>query len=155
MTQKLIRAALIAALYVVLCIVFQPISYGVVQLRLAEGLTLLPILYLEAVPGLFVGALVANMYGGLGLVDVMGGSLTTLLAAAVTYYFRGSILSYLSPVVFNAFLVSAYLHLLFKWPYWLTVLSIGLSEGLVVFTLGHGLVTVLKRYGAKLEARSK
>lgn len=143
---KIARGALIAALYIVLCVVLQPISYGVIQIRFAESLTLLPMLFFEAVPGLFLGALVANILGPLGLIDVVGGSLATLVAAYLTYYFRDTIIGYLSPVVVNAVFVSLYLHLIFKWPYWATVLSIGLSEALVVFTLGHLMVKSLRYY---------
>jgi uncharacterized membrane protein len=143
---KIARGALIAALYIVLCVVLQPISYGVIQIRFAESLTLLPMLFFEAVPGLFLGALVANILGPLGLIDVVGGSLATLVAAYLTYYFRDTIIGYLSPVVVNAIFVSLYLHLIFKWPYWATVLSIGLSEALVVFTLGHLMVKSLRYY---------
>jgi len=142
---SLARAALIAAVYVVLCLALQPISYGVIQLRVAEALTLLPILYVEAIPGLFVGAFIANIFGGLGLVDIVCGSLITLMAAYATFLLRDSRLAYLPPVVFNGLFVSAYLHLLFGWPYWLTVLSISASEALVVFTLGHLLVTFLRK----------
>lgn len=142
----MVRGALIAAVYVALCLVFQPLSYGVLQLRLAEALTLLPILYVEAIPGLFIGALIANIFGGLGLVDIICGSLITLLAAYATYLLRDSRLAYLPPVVFNGLFVSAYLHLLFNWPYWLSVLSISASQAVVVFTLGHLLVTLLKKY---------
>lgn len=145
--DRLARGALIAAVYVVLCLVLQPLSYGVLQLRLAEALTLLPILFVEAIPGLFVGAFLANVFGGLGLVDIVCGSLITLMAAYATYALRNSLLAYLPPIVFNALFVSAYLHLLFNWPYWLTVLSIGASQTLVIFTLGHGLILILKRYG--------
>lgn len=143
---SIVRGALIAAVYVVLCLAFQPLSYGVMQLRLAEALTLLPILYVEAIPGLFIGALIANIFGGLGLVDIVCGSLITLMAAYATFLLRDYRWAYLPPVVFNGLFVSAYLHLLFGWPYWLTVLSISASQAAVVFTLGHLLVTFLKRY---------
>ncbi|NLC77830.1 MAG: QueT transporter family protein [Clostridia bacterium] len=145
--ERIVRAAVIAAVYVVLCLAFQPLSYGVVQLRLAEALTLLPILYPEAILGLYIGALIANIFGGLGLVDIICGSLVTLLAAYATYLLRDTRLAYLPPILFNALFVSAYLHLLFNWPYWLNVISIGISQALVVFTLGHGLVILLKKYG--------
>ncbi|MBQ1892079.1 MAG: QueT transporter family protein, partial [Firmicutes bacterium] len=56
--------AVIAAVYVVLTIVFQPISFGEVQLRVAEALTILPMFTPAAIPGLFVGCLLANMLGG-------------------------------------------------------------------------------------------
>ena len=55
MTLKLVRASLIAALYVVLVLIFNPISFGPIQCRVAEGLTVLPFIFPEAVPGLFIG----------------------------------------------------------------------------------------------------
>ena len=55
-TRSLVRAALIAAIYCLLTIIFQPISFGAVQFRISEALTLLPVLMPEAVPGLFKNA---------------------------------------------------------------------------------------------------
>lgn len=105
----------------------------------------MPILFPEAVWGLFVGVMAANILGGLGPWDIFGGSLVTLLAAAVTYRFQGSVIAYLSPVVFNAFLISLYLSRIFAVPYWPTVLSIGVSEAVVVFGLGYPLIRALGR----------
>ena len=76
---------IIAALYAALTIALAPISYGPIQLRVSEALTILPYLTPAAIPGLFIGCLVANILGGLGIYDVVGGSLCTLLAAFLTY----------------------------------------------------------------------
>ena len=83
-TKSLVKAALIGSVYCVLVVVFAPISYGPVQIRIAESLTLLPYLWVEAVPGLFIGCLLANMIGGFGIIDVVFGSLATLVAAIMT-----------------------------------------------------------------------
>jgi uncharacterized membrane protein len=77
-------AGVIAAVYIVLSLTFAPISFGVYQVRVSEALTVLPFLTPAAVPGLFVGVLVANNFGGIGWVDVVFGSLLTLLAALGT-----------------------------------------------------------------------
>ncbi len=148
-TKQLVRGGIIAAIYVVLTMLLAPISFQAIQLRISEALTVLPILFPEAVPALFVGVLISNILGGLGIVDILGGSLTTLIAAYVTYKYRKSIIAYLSPVVFNAFLISLYLHLLFDLPYWLTVISIGVSEALVVFIVGYPLIQYLKKRNIK------
>lgn len=145
MTTKLARAGLIAALYIAITIVLAPISFGPLQLRVAEALTVLPILYIEAVPALFIAVLIANVYGGVGLVDIVAGSLITLLAAVVTYRFRHSFIAYLSPILLNGFLVSLYLHYLFGWPYWLTVLSISTGQAVVILGLGYPLIGILKK----------
>jgi len=80
-----VRAALIAAIYVILNIIFAPISYGPVQVRIAEALVVLPFIEPSAIIGLSVGCVLANIYGGLGMVDAIGGSLCTLIAAYFTY----------------------------------------------------------------------
>lgn len=144
--KDLARGALIAAVYTVLCVALQPISYGAVQLRIAEALTVLPILYKEAVPGIFIGVLLANIFGGQGLADIVIGSLTSFAAAYLTYRFRRSFVAYLFPIVLNAVIISIYLHVLANLPYWVTVLSIGASETIVVFALGYPLVRLLRKY---------
>ena len=60
----LTQAAMIAAIYVVLTIVFAPISFGEIQVRIAEMLTILPIFTPAAIPGLFIGCLIGNITGG-------------------------------------------------------------------------------------------
>ncbi|NLO89767.1 MAG: QueT transporter family protein [Clostridia bacterium] len=147
--KRLVRAGVIAAVYVALCVVLQPISYGVIQLRIAEAMTVLPILYREAVLAIFVGVLLANIYGGLGIADIVVGSLTSLVAAYLTYVFRNSWAAYLPPILLNAFIVSIYLHILLNFPYWATVLSIGVSQTIVVFGLGYPLIRYLRRYEEK------
>lgn len=139
------RGGLIAALYIVLVFMFQFASFGPIQFRVAEALTLLPILYPEAIGGIYIGAMLANILGGLGPWDIFGGSLISLLAAFVTYRFRGSWIAYASPILLNAFLVSLYLRFVFAIPYWPIVFSIALGQSVVVLGLGIPLVKWLKR----------
>lgn len=143
--KHLTRAALIAGLYVIITYILSPISFGPIQFRVSEALTVLPILYPEAIPALFIGVFLSNIIGGLGMVDILGGSLVTLLAAYGTYYFRDSFIAYLSPILLNGLLISIYLHLLFAIPYWLTVIQISISEAAVVLFLGYPLIRVLKK----------
>ena len=129
-----------------LTIVLAPISYGPVQVRVSEVLTILPFLTPASVPGLFIGCVVANTYGGLGIYDIIGGSLCTLMAALLTYLLsktRKPILAPLPPVVINALGVSLYLHFLFQLPYWLTVAYIALGEMVACFALGYPLLLVI------------
>lgn len=105
-TRSLVRGGLIAALYVVLTMIFQPISFGAIQFRIAEALTLLPLLTVDAVPGLFVGCLIANLLGGGVWFDVVLGSIATLLAALYTRKFRARpFLGAIFPTVFNGLIV--------------------------------------------------
>ena len=73
------HGAVIAALYVVLTIIFAPISFGSAQLRIAEALTILPMFTPAAVPGLFIGCIIANFIGGGIIVDIIFGSIATLI----------------------------------------------------------------------------
>jgi uncharacterized membrane protein len=145
-TKFIAQTGIIAALYAVITISLAPISYGPIQVRVSEALTVLPYITPSAIPGLFLGCLVANIYGGLGLADILGGSLCTLIAAVLTYLLsksRKPILAPLPPMVINALGVSLYLHLLFKLPYWITVLYIAVGEFLACFALGYPLLKII------------
>ena len=105
-TRNLVNAGLIGAIYVALTLIVQPISFGAIQFRIAEALTLLPILTFDAVPGLFVGCVIANLLGGSVWFDVVLGSIATLLAAICTRLLREKrIVAALMPTVFNGLIV--------------------------------------------------
>lgn len=143
-----------AALYAALTVMLAPISYGPIQLRVSEALTILPYLTPAAIPGLFIGCLVANILGGLGIYDVVGGSLLTLFAAFLTYLVartRRPILAPLPPILVNSFGVSFYLHLLFQLPYWFTVVYIAIGEIGACFVLGYPLLLIILRKKKLLE----
>lgn len=100
------QGAAIAALYVVLTLVFAPISFGTVQLRIAEALCILPMFTPAAVPGLFIGCLIANLLGGGIMLDVVFGSLATLIGAILGYMLRSNRwLVPLPAVIANALIV--------------------------------------------------
>ena len=115
-TKNLCLSALIAALYAALTLAFQPISYGAVQFRISEALTLLPVLFPQAVPGLTLGCLISNLFNPMGatVYDVVFGTLATLLACLLTYKLRDirvkglAIPASLPPVVFNMIIVGAF-----------------------------------------------
>ncbi len=143
-TRSLCVSALIGALYAALTILLAPISYGGVQLRLSEAMTLLPMLLPQAIPGLFVGCLIANLYTGM-LTDILFGSLATLLAAVGTCHFRRKpILAALCPVIVNGVIVGLVLAASFRLPALLTVGQIALGEAGAVL-LGFGLMDMLRR----------
>ena len=98
-TKYLTHAAIIAAVYVVLTIIFAPISYGQVQVRISEALTVLPYFTPAAIPGLFIGCIIANIYGGAGIIDIIFGSLATLFAAFLSYKMPKKYLVPLPPIL--------------------------------------------------------
>ncbi|MBE3576371.1 MAG: QueT transporter family protein [Limnochordales bacterium] len=129
---------MIAAAYVVLVFAFAFASFGPIQLRVAEALTVMPLFYPEAIPGLWIGCMLANILGGYGPWDIFAGSAITGLAAILTWLLRRRrLLALAAPVVLNAFLVSLYLApLILHVPYWPTVLTVGIGEALAVYGLG-------------------
>ena len=145
----LTQAALIAAVYVVLCVAFAPISYGEVQVRVAEALFILPFFTPAAIPGLFIGCLLSNLIGGSVLVDVVFGSLATLLGAVGTYYLRkNKVLLLLPPIAANTVIVPFVLRfgygVLLPIPF--MMLTVGIGEVIAVAILGSVLLNVLARY---------
>ena len=142
--RSLCLSAVIAALYAALTLLLAPISYGPIQLRLSEALTVLPILLPQAVPGLFVGCLIANLYTGM-LTDILFGSLATLLAAIGTYLLRKKpVLAAACPVVSNGVIVGLVLSLSFNLPVALIMAEVAIGEiGAVL--LGMLLLSGMKR----------
>jgi uncharacterized membrane protein len=108
------QAAVIAAIYVVLVVIFNYISFGPVQFRIAEALTILPYFTPAAIPGLFVGCIIANILGGAIVWDVVFGSIATLIGAIGTYLLRKhKWLAPVPPIVANTIsLYHSYLSLL-------------------------------------------
>jgi uncharacterized membrane protein len=149
------RGAGTAAMYVALVLAFQPISYGPVQLRAAEALTLLPCLWIEAIPGLFVGCLIANIFGGFGFIDIFLGSAATLAAAYLTYIAPNRTLAAAAPVVVNGIVVGGYISFLAGAPPLLTMLYIASGEAVACFALGVPLVALLERAGPLLNQGQK
>ena len=111
--RRLVRCAVIAAVYVVVCLVLAPFSYGAVQVRVSEALCLLPVFGAEYIVGVTLGCFLANLLGST-VVDVVFGTLATLLACLVTYKLRDirvkglAIPASLPPVVFNMIIVGAF-----------------------------------------------
>lgn len=110
--KLIVRASLIASAYIVLVGVVPFISFGPIQVRFAEALTILPFFWIEAIPGLAIGCLVSNLlWSPFGAVDWVFGTLATLLAAVATWMLRktGKIwLGAIPPVLFNTVIVSFY-----------------------------------------------
>ena len=112
--RRLVRCAVIAAVYVVVCLVLAPFSYGAVQVRVAEALCLLPVFGAEYIVGVTLGCFLANLLGSTVVADVVFGTLATLLACLVTYKLRDirvkglAIPASLPPVVFNMIIVGAF-----------------------------------------------
>lgn len=153
-TAFLTQAAMIAAIYVVLTFVFAPISFGEVQVRIAEMLTILPIFTPAAIPGLFVGCIIGNITGGAVLPDIIFGSIATLIGAAGTYALRRChrMIAVLPPIAANSVIVPFVLRGAYGVPLPIPVLILSVAAGEIIScaVLGNVLAGVLSRYKGKI-----
>lgn len=147
----LTKSAVIAALYVVLTWLSSTLGLasGVVQLRLSEALTILPLFTPAAIPGLFIGCLLANIMTGSVVWDVVFGSLATLIGAFGTYLLRKKsiYLAPLPPILANAVIVPFVLQYAYmaEGSYWFFMLTVGAGEVLSCGVLGVLLAKALRR----------
>ncbi|MBM7560648.1 QueT transporter family protein [Fusibacter tunisiensis] len=139
----LVKAGVIGALYVVLVAVFSFSSFGPIQFRIAEALTILPYFTSAAIPGLFVGCLIANIIGGAVIGDIIFGSLATLLAAYLSYKLRKfEYLVPVPPVIINTIVVGILLKVAYGFPEGLLALMSGVFLGQMVSAFGIGLILI-------------
>lgn len=149
-TLQLTRAALIAALYVILTFISQMfgLASGVIQIRLSETLTVLPLFYKEAIPGLWIGCIIANILTGCALWDVVFGSLATLLGALGTYYIgrKKPILGPVFPILSNMLIVPFVLQAVYgvKESFVFLAITVGIGEVICCGFLGWQLYKALK-----------
>ncbi len=154
-TSYLARCAIIAATYAILTLVFPVLSYGPIQLRISEALCVLPFFMGEAVWGLTVGCLVANLLGvALGVTlpwDVLVGTAATLFAALLTRKIKIRWLLPLPTVIFNAVFVGVMLTYIIlpeseSLPLWYNMLTVGIGEVIVCYLLGMPLFSVSEKF---------
>ncbi len=145
------QAALIAALYFVLTYFISAfgLASGAIQVRISEALTVLPVFTPAAIPGLFVGCLISNLVTGCMPLDVIFGSLATLLGALGTYALRRHRwLAPLPPIVSNTIIVPFVLAYVYEAegtiPFFM--LTVGIGEVISCYVLGGILLQVLNRY---------
>lgn len=154
--KKLARAGIIAALYTVLTLVVLPLASGAIQIRISEALTLLPLLFIEAIPALAVGCMISNIITGCAAFDIIFGTLITLVAATMTY-FTGKFIKNtalkvfiggLFPVLLNALflpLIWVYCYGALEYVYYIQALLLVLGQGVSVYLFGTPIYVKLEK----------
>ncbi len=145
----LVHAAAIAAIYVVLTLVFAPFSFGEIQVRISEALTILPYFTPAAIPGLFVGCLIGNTVGGAIPIDIICGSIATLIGALITYALRRHrMLAPVGPIAANTVIVPFVLRYGYSIPLPIPfmMLTVGIGEVISCAVIGMIVLTALERY---------
>ena len=152
-TKFITQSAVIAAIYIALCWMFAPISFGhnLFQFRISEVMTVLPIFTPAGIPGVFIGCALSNLlFGGLGIIDLVLGSLATLTAAFLTYLLRNKprVIALMPPIIVNAIIVGWYLNILISPEINVLVNMMWVLLGQVVscYILGLPLCAVIDKY---------
>ena len=153
--MSLVTAAMIAALYVVLSFAINAfgLASGAIQVRVSEALTILPYFTASAIPGLAIGCLLFNLLSGAAILDVVFGTLATLLGAIVSYFLGkaakkaawAKFLVPLPPILSNAFIVPWVLKTAYGLSdaYWYLAVTVGIGEIISCGVLGMVLLYAL------------
>jgi uncharacterized membrane protein len=137
---------ILIAAYIALTFLTYPFSYGAIQFRVAEVLILLCFFRKDFIIGLTIGTLISNV-GSFNPVDMLFGTLATLLSCLIIIYLKHMIIAIFIPTLLNGFIIGAELFFVLKEPFWLSVLTVALGE-MVVLIFGYVLFMILKRHKA-------
>ena len=151
----IVQAGIIAALYVVLTFLANAmgLASGAIQFRLSEALTILPYFTTAAIPGLWIGCILANFLTGCALYDIIFGSLATLLGAVFSYLLRkNKWLVPIPPIVANVLIVPWVLRFVYEIPdaIWYLMLTVGIGEVVCCGVLGMLLLFALEKRRAQV-----
>lgn len=154
LTQKIVRAGLIAAIYAVITIAIAPLGYGPIQFRVSEILVLLAFIDPFYTIGLTLGCLVANILGGVGMLDIVFGTLATFVSCKGIELTRrlikrdtlSLIIASLWPVVINGVIIGLVLAYSVGIPFYIIMAQIALSEFIIVTIIGVPVFKVLNPY---------
>ncbi|QNM07009.1 QueT transporter family protein [Qiania dongpingensis] len=144
-----VQGALIAAIYVVLTLAFAPVAFGPIQFRISEALVILPYFTPAAVPGVFVGCLLSNILGSGMMLDIVFGSLATLIGAVLSYLLRRhKFLVCVPPILSNVLIIPWVLRYAYGAPEMIPYLmfTVGIGEVLAIGGLGNILLLALEKY---------
>lgn len=145
------QAAVIAALYVVLTYVaaLLKLSSGAIQVRFSEALTILPYFIPSAIPGVTLGCFLANLLTGCAVLDIVFGSIATLIGAVGSYLLRKhKWLVPLPPIIANIIIVPWVLRTAYGMTdaYWFLMITVGIGEIISCYIFGMILLFALDKH---------
>lgn len=155
----LVESSIVAAAYAALTLAIYPLSYGALQFRFSEALTILPVFTPAAIPGLTIGCFIANIVGPYSWIDAVFGTFATFVASICTYLTRNikfknlPLLSLIFPVIFNAIIIGLEINIFFLPAgevftfsgFLISALWVGLGELVVCYLLGTPLYAAINK----------
>ncbi len=159
-TKIITKCGIFAGLYIVLSLVVFPLASGVIQIRISEGLTLLPLIFPEAIIGVFIGCFFTNLITGCVILDCIFGSLITLIAGAFTFLIGRVIKNFwlkffiggLFPIMLNAFLLPVIWYFAYgtgEFIYIVQVAFVLLGQIISVYAFGYPILLATKKINNK------
>ena len=156
-TKRLVRTAVIAALYALLTVALAPISYGSFQFRVSEILVLLAYFDPFYVGGLTLGCFIANLLGPNGTMDVIFGTLATFISVGAisltAKYIKNKaslFIASLWPTIFNGLIIGWMLNITVGAPLWITIGEVALGEFVVITIVGIPVFKMIQNRYTKL-----
>ncbi len=165
-TKSLARSGIIAGLYVVLSVLVLPLASGAIQIRFGEAMTLLPLLFFEAVPALFVGCIIVNVISACSIIEVFTGAFITLVAAVLTYFVGKTIknnaikviIGGIFPIALNALLLPLVWYWCYgklEYVYIIQSLLILMGQAIAVYGVGSLIYFSMKKIMVKVVKKNK
>lgn len=142
--NKLVQNTIVGALYVALTLIFAPISYGPIQLRISEVLIMLPFHNKRWISGIVLGTMIANMFSPLGAVDVVFGTIATLISVILMSKTKNVAMAILIPTLVNGAIIGTQLNLLFGSPLLPSMVYVAVGEALIVSIAAYIFSTLKK-----------
>ena len=157
-TRKIAMIGIVAALYAVITLVLGFISYGPIQFRIAEIMTLLPLFGKEYILALTLGCFLANVIGPYGIPDIIFGTIATFISVYLVYITgklmhgkKGYVLiASLWPTIVNAIIIGIMLNIISGFPLIISILEVGFGEFVVITIIGVPLFKAFKEKYSKL-----
>ncbi len=140
--KKLVKIAITAALYAAFTIAVAPLSYGAIQFRFSEVMTLLAFIDPVYIPGLVLGCALSNIYSPLGIIDIFVGTMATFISVYMISKTKNLFFATLWPTM-NCVFIGAELFFVLNQPFWISTLYICLGEFVVVTCIGYPLFKLL------------
>ena len=128
----LVKNAMVAAAYTALTVVMAPLSYGMIQVRFAEVMTLLAVIDKRYVPGLVAGCFLSNLESPLGMIDIVVGTAATFFSVFCMSRCKSFFAAVVFPVVFNGVFIGAEL-----WQLGLLPEDVGLLPAMLYVAAGE------------------
>jgi len=141
----IVKSALIAALYYILTLIFAPISYSLMQIRISECLSVLAYFTPAAIPGLSLGCLLANLSSPFGLIDIIFGTLATAVSAYIASKIKNKFIVPVPYIIINALVVGYVLKYMLNVSIILAALWVAIGEAASVYIIGLPLLYLIEK----------